>query len=116
MNKLNAGNQIQAQSQSELDAYQQERDRELGYNAALLNNFRNILTAYQPGTTSVSTQSANPYLNALGAGMMGYRVFNQNPAPSAGRYNVVTDPNAQLPWRAKSNVATGENINWGSYW
>jgi len=90
-NKLNAGNQIQSQNQRELDAYFAERDRAFNYPYVNADFYGNILNRYPTGTTQTSTQSGvGAIQGALGGGLLGSRIANQN--------------TSTLPWQQTGNV------------
>ena len=75
--QLEAGNIIQAQNQANLNAYFQERDRQLNDPVRQAEILRNALVSYPTGQSTTQTVSGNPYLSALGGGMVANRMFNQ---------------------------------------
>jgi hypothetical protein len=87
--QLYAGDRIQAQNQTELDAFYADRDRQLADANSKIATLGATLNAYPTGTTQTSIQSGNPWLSALGGATIGSSIGGtQTP----------------LPWQTTGNV------------
>lgn len=73
--QLQAGGMIQGQNQAALDAFFAERDRQLNEPVRQAEILRNALVSYPTGQSSTQIIPGNPYLSALGGGMVGNRMF-----------------------------------------
>lgn len=99
-----AGNAVQAQNQTSLDAMNKERLAESDYGRQMIDWYNNLLGSLKTNSTTQST-SGNAAMGALGGGMAGYGLYSGY-NPSGSGYSMVGNStygpgsgSNPLPWQ-----------------